>query len=237
MKQIFISDLHLDMHREDLTQAFFRFLREYCQDADELYILGDFFELWLGDDHETPFNQSVIDAVAALECRVYLMHGNRDFLLGDAFCKVTGAELLPEPSLINLPDGPALLMHGDSLCTRDEAYMLARAQLRSPAFQQDFLSKTLEERAAIARQIRGESKELTRDTADDIMDVTPEEVVNVMSEAGVLTLIHGHTHRPAIHDVELGQKAGHRYVLGDWDKSMQYLEVSGGAPMMKTFEF
>ena len=153
------------------------------------------------------------------------MHGNRDFLIGQDFCRAAGATLLEDPTVITLPQGPALLMHGDSLCTRDTRYMAAREQLRSPAFQADFLAKSLEERDAFARQIRGQSKEHTRETAEDIMDVTPEEVVSVMTAHHVRLLIHGHTHRPAVHTLRVEGEEARRYVLGDWHTSMQYLEV------------
>ncbi len=236
-KHVFISDLHLDETRPDLTDAFFRFLDDVASDADSLYILGDFFEVWLGDDHDTPFNQQVIERLRGVAATTYVMHGNRDFLIGDAFCKAAGVTLLPDPCLIELDGTEVLLMHGDSLCTLDEKYMQARGMLRSPAFQADFLGKSLEERAAFARQIRGESKEHTRETADDIMDVTPEEVIRVMSEASITTLIHGHTHRPATHQVDLNGVAGTRYVLGDWHTSTWYLTVTDGKPELIKYAF
>jgi len=237
MKQIFISDLHLDEPRQNLTIAFFSFLAAYCQDVDELYILGDFFEVWLGDDHESDFNQGIIDALAALEASVFLMHGNRDFLLGERFCEAAGVRLLPDPSTIKTPAGPALLMHGDSLCTRDGEYMEARKTLRSEAFRRDFLGRSIADREAYARQLRGESQGHTRETAADIMDVTPDEVVRNMQQADVSLLIHGHTHRPAVHDVNLGDTTGHRYVLGDWHDSMEYLVIEDSRPALKIYRF
>ena len=165
------------------------------------------------------------------------MHGNRDFLIGEDYCGRANATLLEDPKTIDLEGRPALLMHGDSLCTLDVEYMKARQLLRSPAFQADFLQKPLEERAAIAKQIRGESKAHTRETADDIMDVTPEEVTKAMQEAGVSLFIHGHTHRPAIHDVSLGESSGKRYVLGDWHTSMQYLMADGSDVELKEYQF
>lgn len=180
----------------------------------------------MGDDDHSDFTQDIISTLAALPCQVYLMHGNRDFLIGDEFCNAAGATLLEDPTVIELPQGPALLMHGDSLCTLDAAYMAARVQLRSPAFQADFLSKSLTEREAFARQLRGKSKEHTRETAEDIMDVTPEEVVNAMSDHQVKLFIHGHTHRPAVHNLDVHDEPAIRYVLGDWHNSMQYLAVN-----------
>lgn len=237
MKQVFISDLHLDADRPDLTGAFFDFLDRHCRDTDELYILGDFFEVWLGDDDRSDFSQSIISALAALSCRKYVMHGNRDFLIGEVFCDAAGAVLLDDPHLLSLDSGPVLLMHGDSLCTMDKEYMAARQLLRSPDFQADFLARSLEERAAIAREIRGKSKAHTRETAADIMDVTPEEVVTVMNEAGVKTLIHGHTHRPDVHDLKLNDGDGKRYVLGDWHTSTRYLEIVDNRIELKEFSF
>ena len=226
MERIFISDLHLDANRENLTLAFTQFLSERCQTIDELYILGDFFELWLGDDDHSVLNRGVIEALSSLPCDVFIMHGNRDFLIGEAFCDAAGAKMLPDPHPIILGNQPALLMHGDSLCTRDEEYMKARNLLRSAAFQRDFLSKQMSERKIIAEQIRGKSQKVSREKAEEIMDVTPEEVIKVMAQAKASVLVHGHTHRPAVHEVDLHFGAGTRYVLGDWHTSMQFLKAT-----------
>ena len=226
MERIFISDLHLDANRENLTLAFTQFLSERCQTIDELYILGDFFELWLGDDDHSVLNSGVIEALSSLPCDVFIMHGNRDFLIGEAFCDAAGAKMLPDPHPIILGNRPALLMHGDSLCTRDEEYMKARNLLRSAAFQRDFLSKQMPERKILAEQIRGKSQKVSREKAEEIMDVTPEEVIKVMDQAKASVLVHGHTHRPAVHGVDLHFGAGTRYVLGDWHTSMQFLKAT-----------
>ena len=226
MERIFISDLHLDANRENLTLAFTQFLSERCQTIDELYILGDFFELWLGDDDHSVLNSGVIEALSSLPCDVFIMHGNRDFLIGEAFCDAAGAKMLPDPHPIILGNQPALLMHGDSLCTRDEEYMKARNLLRSAAFQRDFLSKQMPERKILAEQIRGKSQKASREKAEEIMDVTPEEVIKVMDQAKASVLVHGHTHRPAVHEVDLHFGAGTRYVLGDWHTSMQFLKAT-----------
>lgn len=217
MTDIFISDLHLDESRPDITAGFLHFLDKGLDGATALYILGDFFEVWLGDDHDTTFNQTIIQALKALDLPIYIMHGNRDFLLGAAFCSQIGATLLPDPSIIEFNGEKVLLMHGDSLCTSDTEYMKVRVLLRNEAFQADFLTKSIPERQAFADQARGESKAHTRETAADIMDVTESEVVKIMLESRVSTLIHGHTHRPATHRVDLGGKQeGKRIVLGDW---------------------
>lgn len=237
MKRIFISDLHLDENREDLTRAFIDFLETRLNGADELYILGDLFEVWLGDDHESPFNTRIKRALSSLNCQVYLMHGNRDFLLGRTFCEATGARLLEDPTEILLGRRRALLMHGDSLCTMDAEYMKARAVFRSSAFQDDFLAKPVAEREAFARKIRGESAAHARETAEHIMDVTPSEVERIMRQARVDLLIHGHTHRPDEHEVDLGATDGKRIVLGDWHTSTYYLEANDDALVFRHHEF
>ena len=235
MKQMFISDLHLDPGLGYLREGFLRFLQTEARSADHLYILGDFFEVWLGDDHETKFNHSIINALKEVKNQVFLMHGNRDFLIGDAFCKAAEVELLEEPSVIETPAGAALLLHGDTLCTRDLAYMDLRKTLRSVEFQNDFLAKSLSERDAIVRQLRGASQSHTRETAADIMDVTAEEVVNALADAGVSIMIHGHTHRPAAHPLRVNENDATRYVLGDWGETMQYLLIEDETPRLLTY--
>ena len=235
MRQIFISDLHLDDSHDELRAGFFRFLDEIRGNTDQLYILGDFFEAWLGDDDDTTFNRSIIEALATLPADIFVMHGNRDFLLGDKFCRAAGATLLPDPTTITTAVGPALLLHGDSLCTRDTAYMDARTLLRSSAFQADFLSKSLPERQAFANRLRGESKAHTRETAADIMDVTQSEVELALQTAGVSVMIHGHTHRPAVHEFTLPGGAAVRYVLGDRHSTMQYLAIDESGADLITY--
>ena len=236
MKQMFISDLHLDPSLNFLRNGFLRFLKTEAQLADHLYILGDLFELWLGDDHKTKFNESIIDALRALPGQIFLMHGNRDFLIGDKFCADAEVTLLRDPTRIQTSAGAALLLHGDSLCTRDRAYMKARKMLRSIEFRRDFLSKQLEERAVIARQIRGESQSLKRETAMDIMDVTPEEVIRVLRDAQVSIMIHGHTHRPAVNSLTIDGKPAKRYVLGDWGQTMHYLVIENEQPQLLNYD-
>ena len=236
MSYLFISDLHLDESRSDITEGLKWFLKEHVPSAEKLFILGDLFEVWLGDDHETPFNSEVIRVLSEVEIPKYIMHGNRDFLLGQAFCDMTGLKLLPDPTIINFAGEPILLMHGDSLCTRDEEYIKVRQHLRRADVQIELLDKTLEDRAAIARSARKQSKDHTRETAADIMDVTKKEVENVMAESGVRLLIHGHTHRPAVHDLALGNSPSQRIVLGDWDKLGWYLRLEGKKRDLVSFE-
>ncbi|SHG25234.1 UDP-2,3-diacylglucosamine hydrolase [Microbulbifer donghaiensis] len=219
MSSYLISDLHLDESRPDVTRAFFDFLRGRAAGAEALYILGDFFEVWIGDDDDAPLAAEVARELSRFSgsgAELYLMHGNRDFLLGQDFAHRAGAVLLPDPSTITLAGRKVLLMHGDSLCTRDSEYMAFRQQARDPNWQQALLAKPLEERRAIATQIRAVSKSMNSRKAEDIMDVTPEEVENAMRAEGVHTLIHGHTHRPARHALTVDGAPAERIVLGDW---------------------
>ena len=219
MTSFIISDLHLDESRPAITRAFFDFLEGPAAGADALYILGDFFEVWIGDDDDASLGEEVarhLKAYSDQGSALYLMHGNRDFLLGEDFARRCGATLLPDPSLVELGGEKILLMHGDSLCTRDEEYMAFRQQARNPQWQQALLAKPLAERRQIAAQIRAVSKSMNSRKAEDIMDVTPEEVVNIMREHEVRTLIHGHTHRPARHQLQIDGQAAERIVLGDW---------------------
>lgn len=219
MTTLFISDLHLDPARPDVAQAFFRFMEEQASQAEALYILGDFFEAWIGDDMQHPFIDGVKQSLRTLTdtgIPVYLMPGNRDFLIGKQFCKETGCLLLEDPTLLKIYDRKVLLMHGDTLCSRDVDYLAFRGMVRNPDWQKDFLSKSLQERLAITESIRAASKEKTGQLKYEVMDVTPSEVERVMTEQGVQLLIHGHTHRPAIHQLEVNGNAAERVVLGDW---------------------
>ncbi|MFI2810200.1 MULTISPECIES: UDP-2,3-diacylglucosamine diphosphatase [Microbulbifer] len=222
MSSYLISDLHLDENRPEITRAFFDFLRGRAAGAEALYILGDFFEVWIGDDDDAPLAREVADELSRYSgtgAELYLMHGNRDFLLGEEFAHRAGAVLLPDPSLVTLAGRKVLLMHGDSLCTRDEEYMAFRQQARDPNWQAALLAKPLAERRQIAAEIRAASKSMNSRKAEDIMDVTPSEVEAVMREHGVRTLVHGHTHRPATHDLEVDGEAAQRIVLGDWGEN------------------
>ena len=235
MKQIFISDLHLHEQLDFLTDGFLRFLSEIDNTTNELYILGDFFEIWLGDDHDTPFNKKIIKALRQFSGDIFIMHGNRDFLIGNTFCYASGTTLLPDSTVISTPAGDSLLLHGDSLCTRDINYMKAREVFRSKSFQTDFLSKSITERSEIAEQIRGKSKTHIRESAADIMDVTPSEVIKSLSKAQSSIMIHGHTHRPAVHKLYIDDQAATRYVLGDWGQTMKYLVIEDNEPQLMTY--
>lgn len=227
MKILFISDLHLKVERPDITAAFLTFICEEAKSADALYILGDFFEVWIGDDEHSELAETVATALATLAAsgvQIYFMAGNRDFLLGEQFAARAGFQLISEPHLLAVNGTHCLLMHGDSLCTLDTDYLKFRAVVRSAAWQQEFLAKPLAERRAIAKHLRDESQARGQEKAGYIMDVTPEEVKKVMRDHQVKVLIHGHTHRPAVHVMEYGT----RYVLGDWDKAFWYLRAENG---------
>jgi len=212
---LFISDLHLDSARPHTTAALAQFLKNH-RDCDTLYILGDIFEAWLGDDDDSALAAHIADLFTDFTqhgSALYLMRGNRDFLLGNDFAQRVGAKLLDDPTVISLYGTPTLLMHGDSLCTRDTDYQAFRTMAQDPAWQAQLLAKSLSERQAIAAHLRSVSKESGSNKAQDIMDVTPSEVVKQMRKFSVDRLIHGHTHRPERHDTG----SGTRWVLGDWD--------------------
>lgn len=214
----FISDLHLSPDLPRVTQGFFKLLTQ-IEGADALYVLGDLFEAWVGDDNLDEYNAAVITAFRSLSnagTRLFFVHGNRDFLLGQDFAAACGGKLLPEDQLIDLYGESLLLMHGDQLCTRDEKYMAFRAQSRDPAWQQMMLEKPLDQRLMIAAMWRAQSKSMNSNKAENIMDVTAEDVVRVLAKNNTTTLLHGHTHRPEIHEIEVQGKPARRIVLGDW---------------------
>ncbi len=219
MFRLFISDLHLHESRPQITRAFFHFLRTQAQGAEQLYILGDFFDAWIGDDDDAPLNVEVAAELKQLSnsgTDIFLMHGNRDFLLGEKFAEQAGATMIEEFSVIDLYGQPTLLLHGDSLCVDDRDYIAFRKQVRSPLWQQQILAQPLAARRALAAQLREKSQAMNSLKAEDIMDVNHAEVVRVMDDAHVKRLIHGHTHRPARHELTLEDGIAERIVLGDW---------------------
>ncbi len=236
---LLISDLHLEEKRPDITRAFLHFLATRARQAEALYILGDFFEVWIGDDGMTPFQHEIAGALRELSdagTRIYLMHGNRDFLIGKAFCREAGCTLLSDPHKLQMNGEPVLLMHGDSLCTLDVGYMKLRRWLRNPLSLLILRNLPLSTRQKLARKLRNESRAQTRMKASEIVDVTPEEVVKVMAAHGVRTLIHGHTHRPAVHELEVNGQAARRIVLGDWDRQGWALQVDDDGFNQAPFE-
>jgi len=219
MATLFISDLHLDETRPQIVDLFERFLGHEARKADALYILGDLFESWIGDDDDAPLATRIAHALRSLRdggVPIYFMHGNRDFLLGAEYAKRAGMELLADPTIVELDGERTLLMHGDTLCTDDVEYQEFRDLVRKPAWQQQFLAKPLVERRAFAVQARGESRKQTAMKAAEIMDVNQGAVESVMRTHGVRRLIHGHTHRPDTHRFDLDGEAAERIVLGDW---------------------
>ena len=229
MATLFISDLHLDAERPDITALFGRFVDEEARSADALYILGDLFEAWVGDDDPSETGAYVAQRLRGLReagVPVYFMRGNRDFLLGDAYARRAGVTILPDPSVVVLHGRPTLLMHGDTLCSDDVDYQQFRAQTRDPHWQRQFLAKPLEARLAFAQQARAASQ--TRQAGlkaqgamDAITDVTPATVDSSFARFGVDSMIHGHTHRPAVHE----HAGGRRIVLGDWYEQGSVLRV------------
>ena len=232
MTTLFISDLHLDAARPQITRLFLEFLKSEARRAQALYILGDFFEAWIGDDDPDPHHAEIMDGVRALTdsgVPAYFMHGNRDFLISSGFARRTGCTLLADPVLVSLHGTATLLMHGDTLCTDDLEYQNFRRQVRTPAWQQAFLAKPLDERRGFAQQARTESQTQTASKPDYLMDVNQREVQRVMAESGATRLIHGHTHRPAIHRFSVNGRELTRIVLGDWYQQSSVLAVNDGA--------
>jgi UDP-2,3-diacylglucosamine hydrolase len=226
----FISDLHLAPGRDRVNEIFFRLLRDGARGAGTLYILGDLFDAWIGDDdREEPLHGSVIEALRTLSdegCRILLMHGNRDFLIGESFAEAAGLELLPDPTVIELFGERALLMHGDTLCTEDVAYQAFRSRVRNPQVQRDFLAKPLDERRSIALGLQQENAATKQAKTAEIMDVTPGEDQKALKAYDCRLLIHGHTHRPARHDVVVDGRRCERWVLADWQERGEILQVS-----------
>ena len=227
---LFISDLHLSEDRAAANERFFAFLEKEARGARALYILGDFFEYWIGDDDLAyPFNAVIAGLLQRLSrdgVALFFMHGNRDFLVGERFCEATGAKLLEDPSVVDVAGEKTLLMHGDTLCTDDLDYQNWRRTARSSEWQRAFLSKSLDERRKAVGGMREKSKQVVQAKPAEIMDVNTGTVRQAMERHGVRRLIHGHTHRPGRHRVELDGEPGERWVLPDWYGRGGYLRVS-----------
>jgi UDP-2,3-diacylglucosamine hydrolase len=232
MTTLFISDLHLDASRPHITRLFVEFVRTAAAQADALYILGDLFEAWIGDDASDETADQVAAALSDLHARgvpCFFIHGNRDFLLGDAYARRARMTLLPDPCVIEIEGERVLLMHGDTLCTDDAPYQAFRAQSRDSAWQRAFLARPIAERQAFAAHARAESQRYTRAAGDAITDVNAEAVESALRTHAMRKMIHGHTHRPAIHTVNVGNLAAERIVLGDWYEQGSVLRCSSGA--------
>ena len=236
MAVFFISDLHLCDSRPDINRVFFEFLRGPAREAEALYILGDLFEYWAGDDDlADPFNRSVAGALVEYSrtgIPLRFMHGNRDFLLGGEFAKACGITLLGDPHALDLLGTPTVLMHGDTLCTDDIDYQKFRAQVRSPAWQKGFLALPLEARKRQIEAVRQTSESEKTRKAPEIMDVNQGAVESALRAHAYPRLIHGHTHRPAKHIHHVDGRSCERWVLADWYRSGSYLRCDehGCAP-------
>jgi UDP-2,3-diacylglucosamine hydrolase len=224
---LFISDLHLAAERPRIVEQFFAFLQGPAREADALYVLGDLFEHWLGDDNaEDPLNASVADGFATLAAAgpaVYFMHGNRDLLVGEAFARRAGAKLLPDPTAIDLYGTPTLLMHGDTLCTDDVEYLKFRAYAHDLRNQARFLGQPIEARRAEMEGLRLRNIDAKQGKTAEIMDVNASAVEEALRTAGYPRLIHGHTHRPARHLHTVDGRTCERWVLADWYENGSYL--------------
>jgi UDP-2,3-diacylglucosamine hydrolase len=225
---LFASDLHLDASAPWAIDAFLKFLEGPARAAEALYLLGDLFEVWIGDDDDDPANARACAGITALTragVPVYVIHGNRDFLLGEPFEKRTGAKLLPDPVLVDLYGVPTLLSHGDVFCTEDPDYQQLRANVRRPAWQRRFLGLPLQARRTLANAARAGSKAHTQRTVPAIMDVTPEAVTQALRATGARRLVHGHTHRPAVHDFLVDGAKAQRVVLAPWYESASCVAI------------
>ena len=237
MSYCFISDLHLNQDRPDITKAFLNFLENTACKAEKLYILGDLFEAWIGDDDQNEFISEIQNALIRINktTKVLFMHGNRDFLIGPDFASSAGMKILTDPVIEEMFGNPVLLMHGDLLCTEDIDYQKFRKVSRDTKWQKEFLSKPLAERRIIAQNLRGASKEATGKKKEEIMDVSECEVIKIIQESSVSLLIHGHTHRPNSHSIALEKHTAKRIVLGDWDEYGWYVWMDSNSCELNKF--
>lgn len=237
MTTLFVSDLHLEASQPAIGEQFLNFLSSEAREAEALYILGDLFEVWLGDDDPNPYYADMKLALRELTdtgVPTYFMHGNRDFTIGVEFAAETGMTILQDPTVVDLYGVNVLLAHGDALCTDDIQYQQIRAMTRNPEWQAMMLAKTIEERIAFAIQAREESKARGESMSDEIMDVNQDAVVAALCEHGVDTMLHGHTHRPAVHEVDLGDRTATRIVLGDWYEQGSIVRWDQNGPRLES---
>jgi UDP-2,3-diacylglucosamine hydrolase len=226
---LFVSDLHLTAERPEANERFFGFMEGKARGAAALYVLGDLFEVWIGDDDGAgQFNRAVIDAFARVTkggTALYLMHGNRDFLLGSRFCQATGASLLEDPTVVDIDGTPTVLLHGDTLCTDDVDYQAWRWKARNRLLQRIFLAMSLDMRRRISVKGREKSKAVIAGKPAGIMDVNNDAVRQAFLKHGVTRMIHGHTHRPGHHEMVVDGRRCERWVLPDWYSPGGYLEI------------
>ena len=237
MSYCFISDLHLNEDRPDITKAFLNFLENTACKAEKLYILGDLFEAWIGDDDQNEFISEVQNALIKISktTKVFFIHGNRDFLVGPEFASSAGMKILNDPVVEEMYGNPVLLMHGDLLCIKDIDYQKFRKVSRDIKWQTEFLSKSLGERRKIAQDLRSASKEATGGKKEEIMDVSESEVIKMIRESSVNLLIHGHTHRPNSHNIDVENHTAKRIVLGDWDEYGWYIWMDSNSCELNKF--
>jgi UDP-2,3-diacylglucosamine hydrolase len=231
MARLFVSDVHLDAGAPQATEQFLSFLREQAASAEALYILGDLFEAWVGDDDEEPGNERVCRALRELTAAgvaCFALHGNRDFLLGNGFCARSGCRVLSDPVIAQLDGERVLLTHGDALCTDDHPYQELRSIVRDRAWQRRFLALPRAHREALADEARAGSRRHTARTVPDIMDVNGAAVATAFRAARVARIVHGHTHRPGVHELEVDGTAVQRIVLGAWYEQGSYLRYERG---------
>ncbi|OAT76080.1 UDP-2,3-diacylglucosamine diphosphatase [Mangrovibacter phragmitis] len=240
MATLFIADLHLCTEEPAITAGFLRFLAQTAPQADALYILGDLFEAWIGDDDPEPLHQQIADAIRTLVNQgvpVYFIHGNRDFLLGKAFARRSGMTLLPQEQCVSLYGRPVIIMHGDTLCTDDHAYQDFRRKVHTPWIQRLFLALPLFIRRHIARKMRANSQQANQHKSLAIMDVNPQAVQEAFTRHQAQWLVHGHTHRPAIHELEANGQPALRAVLGAWHTEGSMIRVTAEEMALIHFPF
>jgi len=236
-RTLFIADLHLCQEEPAITAGFLHFLQREAPHCDALYILGDLFEAWIGDDDPNPLHQQVAEALRAVPVPLYFIHGNRDFLIGQRFARASGMTLLPEERVLTLYGHRLLIMHGDTLCTDDVGYLQFRAKVHNPWIQRLFLALPLFIRKRIAERMRANSKQANQHKSLEIMDVNQQAVVEAMLRQQVPLLIHGHTHRPAIHDLSLNGKRAQRAVLGAWHNRGSMIQLDASGIQLIDFDF
>ena len=235
MKPRFVSDIHLSEKRPDLTNAFKVFLNESKEACTHLFILGDLFEIWIGDDDDNLFHKDIKTTLSEFVLdgpEVFFMHGNRDFLIGKTFANEVGISIISDPYSLDINGLKTILSHGDFLCTDDSDYIEFRNNVRSEEWQKDFLAKSIDERNEIANLLRSESKNATSEKSLEITDANLETVNNFIQENNPDIFIHGHTHRPKIHE----HNSTKRVVLGDWDKCGWYLSIEENSLNLKEFK-
>ena len=240
MTTLFISDLHLYHQRPAVTEAFRQFLRQEAVQADSLYILGDLFEAWIGDDDPDPHNRSIVTSLKALTdsgTRCFFIPGNRDFLVGDRFAAESGVSILNDGTQIDLYNQPVLLLHGDTLCTDDKGYQRFRRFVHHPATRAAFLALPVAARRALAKRMRDQSMSTSSQKPEEIMDVNQATVEKTMRDESVKILVHGHTHRPAAHRFKLAGSDVQRIVLGDWYSQGSILRWDSAGPELTTLDY